>query len=89
MGEIDRLVPSSIIEQWAFHLRRQRSRAQDAIWLIDQGFTIHDGVDGVPKADASARWRREQQTVVDEVNTLLDMYERINLRTSEFEAEQR
>jgi hypothetical protein len=84
MGEIERLVPSGVIEQWVFHLRRQRSRAQDALWLLDQGFTIHDGRDGVPTADASDRWRREQQTVVEEVNRLLELYDRINLRSSEF-----
>ena len=27
MGDLDRLVPSGIIEQWVYHLRRQRSRA--------------------------------------------------------------
>lgn len=87
MGEIERLVPSGVIEQWVFHLRRQRSRAQDAIWLLDQGFTIHDGMNGTPTADASVRWRAEQQTVVEEVNHLLEMYDRINLRTSEFVTE--
>ena len=60
MGDLDRLVPSGIIEQWVYHLRRQRSRATDAIWLIDQGFTLHDGMDGVPQNDATARWRAEQ-----------------------------
>ncbi|WP_198354344.1 hypothetical protein [Sphingomonas sp. MA1305] len=84
MGEIERLVPSGIIDQWVFHLRRQRSRAQDAIWLLDQGFSIHDGRDGVALSDASERYRREHQTVIDEVNTLLELYDRINLRTSEY-----
>ena len=89
MGEIERLVPSSIIEQWVFHLRRQRSRAQDAIWLIDQGYTVHDGSNGVPIADASERWRREQETVVAEIDALLELYDRINLRSSEFIAAER
>ncbi|WP_179944548.1 hypothetical protein [Sphingomonas taxi] len=89
MGEIERLVPSGVIEQWVFHLRRQRSRAQDALWLLDQGFTIHDGRDGVPTADVSERWRREQATVIDEVNHLLELYDRINLRSSEFVAAER
>jgi hypothetical protein len=84
MGEIERLVPSGVIEQWVFHLRRQRSRAQDALWLLENGYTIHDGRDGVPTADASDRWRREQQAIVEEINHLLDLYDRINLRSSEF-----
>lgn len=79
MGNLDRLVPAGIIEQWVYHLRRQRSRADDAIWLIDQGYTIHDGQDGVPTADATARWRAEQETVIAEVNALLALYDSINL----------
>ncbi|MCU6454070.1 hypothetical protein LPN01_08275 [Sphingomonas sp. A2-49] len=84
MGEIERLVPADIIEQWVFHLRRQRSRAQDAIWLLDEGWSIHDGRYGVATADASARWRAEYEAVIDEVNKLLELYDRINLRTSEY-----
>lgn len=80
MGELDRLVPSGVIEQWVYHLRRQRSRAMDALWLLEQGFTVHDGRDGIPTADVSDRWRREQQTIVDEVNGLLELYDSINLR---------
>ncbi|WP_242137132.1 hypothetical protein [Sphingomonas sp. TREG-RG-20F-R18-01] len=80
MGEIERQVPAGLIEQWAVHLRRQRSRAADTIWLLDNGFTIHDGRDGVPTADATARVRREQQEVVAEVSALLDQYDAINLR---------
>ncbi len=79
MGDLDRLVPSGIIEQWVYHLRRQRSRATDAIWLIDQGFTLHDGQDGVAQYDATARWRAEQETVVEEVTALLALYDGINL----------
>jgi hypothetical protein len=79
MGDLDRLVPAGIIEQWVFHLRRQRSRAQDALWLIEQGYTIHDGRGGVPTGDATVRFRREHETVIDEVNALLALYDRINL----------
>ena len=85
MGDLDRLVPSGIIEQWVYHLRRQRSRATDAIWLIDQGFTLHDGQDGVPQHDATARWRAEQETVVAEVTALLALYDGINLGTVDVE----
>lgn len=80
MTEIERLVPSGLIEHWAFHLRRQRARAADAIWLIDQGFTLHDGRNGVPTHDATARHRAEQQAVIDDVNALLDQYDALNLR---------
>ena len=83
MGEIERLVPAGLIEQWAVHLRRQRARAMDTIWLIDNGFTVHDGRDGVAVADASGRVRTEQQTVIDEVSALLDQYDAINLRGSQ------
>lgn len=83
MGEIERLVPAGLIEQWAMHLRRQRARAMDTIWLIDNGFTVHDGREGQPIADASARVRAEQQTVIDEVSALLDQYDAINLRGSQ------
>jgi len=79
MGEIDRLVPSGVIEQWVYHLRRQRARAADAIWLIDQGFTVHDGKDGVPTFDATLRVRAEHETVVAEVTALLRLYDSINL----------
>lgn len=86
MGEIERLVPAGLIEQWAVHLRRQRSRAMDMVWLIDNGFTVHDGRDGVATANASARVRAEQQTVIDEVSALLDQYDAINLRGSQIGA---
>ncbi len=80
MGEIERQVPAGLIEQWAVHLRRQRSRAADTIWLLDNGFTIHDGRDGVATTDASARVRQEQEAIVAEVSALLDQYDAINLR---------
>ena len=84
MGEIERQVPAGLIEQWAVHLRRQRSRAADTIWLLDNGFTVHDGRDGTPTADASARVRREQVEIVTDVTALLEQYETINLRGSQF-----
>ncbi|TPG55179.1 hypothetical protein [Sphingomonas glacialis] len=80
MGEIDRLVPSGLVEQWAMHLRRERSRASDALWLIENGFSIHDGRHGVPTADATERHRRELETTVREVALLLEQYDAINLR---------
>jgi hypothetical protein len=48
--------------------------------LVDRsGFTLHDGQDGVPSHDATARWRAEQETVVEEVTALLALYDEINL----------
>lgn len=79
MVDIERLVPSGLIDQWAQHLRQQRSRAMDIIWLIDHGFTIHDGRHGTPTADATARHRAEQQEVVDQVNGLIEQYDALNL----------
>lgn len=87
MGEIERLVPSGLIEQWAMHLRRQRSRAMDALWLIENGFTVHDGRDGVAVADATARHSAEQEAVIAEVSRLLDQYDAINLRHPGFDTE--
>ncbi|WP_260596717.1 hypothetical protein [Sphingomonas endolithica] len=83
MGNLDRLVPAGIIEQWVFHLRRQRSRAMDAIWLMDQGYTVHDGRNGVPIDDVTERARKEQETVIAEVNDLLALYDGINLGTAD------
>jgi hypothetical protein len=40
---------------------------------------MHDGKNGVPTQDATARYRQEQQTVIDEVTELLKLYDRINL----------
>lgn len=62
------------------HLRRERSRAADSLWLIDNGFTVHDGRDGVPTADATARRRGELEATVAEIGALLAQYEAINLR---------
>jgi len=84
MGEIERQVPAGLIEQWAVHLRRERSRAADTIWLLDNGFTVHDGRNGVATVEASARVRAEQEVIVAEVSALLDQYDAINLRGSQF-----
>jgi hypothetical protein len=83
MGNLDRLVPAGIIEQWVYHLRRQRSRAMDAIWLMDQGYTVHDGRNGVATDDVTERARKEQETVIAEVNDLLALYDGINLGTAD------
>ena len=63
---------------------RQRSRAADTIWLLDNGFTVHDGRNGVATVEASARVRAEQEVIVAEVSALLDQYDAINLRGSQF-----
>jgi hypothetical protein len=75
---MDRLIPSEIVEQWMSHLRRQRSRANDMIWLIEKGATLHDGRNGVPLNDATERWLVEQRAVVADVNRLEELYEKIN-----------
>ena len=80
LSEIDRLVPSGLIEQWAMHLRRQRSRASDALWLIENGFSVHDGRNGIPTEDVTERHRHELETTVAEVGRLLAQYDAINLR---------
>ena len=77
---MDRLVPSGLVAQWMTHLRRQRSRANDMIWLIEQGATLHDGKDGKPLHDATDRWLTEQREVVADVNRLEELYKGINER---------
>jgi len=80
MGEIERSVPAGTIEQWVMHLRRQRSRAWDQIWLIEQGgYTIHDGREGAPMHDATGRVLAEQKAIVEEVSALLLLYDDLNL----------
>ncbi|WBH16348.1 hypothetical protein [Sphingomonas radiodurans] len=79
MGEIERSVPAGTIEQWVMHLRRQRSRASDQIWLIEQGYTVHDGRNGIPTRDATLRVLGEQKAVVEEVTALLRLYDDLNL----------
>lgn len=75
---MDRPVPAEIVEQWMTHLRLQRTRARDMIWLIEQGATLHDGRRGAPMHDATARWLSEQQAVVADVDRLEGLYDSIN-----------
>ncbi len=75
---MNRSVPSDIVEQWMTHLRLQRSRARDMVWLIEQGATLHDGQDGKPLADATQRWLTEQRTVIAEVDRLEGLYDSIS-----------
>lgn len=79
MTEIERSVPAGTIEQWVMHLRRQRSRAADAIWLMEHGYTVHGGRDGVPTHDDTQRHLAEQRAVVEDVNNLLRLYDELNL----------
>lgn len=73
-----RQVPAEMVEQWMTHLRLQRTRARDMIWLIEQGATLHDGRKGEPMHDATARWLAEQKTVVADVDRLVGLYDSIN-----------
>ncbi|MDB5709122.1 MAG: hypothetical protein JWL96_1192 [Sphingomonas bacterium] len=73
-----RQVPAEMVEQWMTHLRLQRTRARDMIWLIEQGATFHDGREGEPTRDATARWLSEQQAVIADVDRLVGLYDSIN-----------
>jgi hypothetical protein len=75
---MDRMIPSSIVEQWMTHLRLQRTRARDMVFLIENGATLHDGRKGEPMHDATERWLTEQRTVIADVDRLEDLYESIN-----------
>jgi hypothetical protein len=75
---MDRPIPSDIVEQWMTHLRLQRARARDMIWLIEKGATLHDGRDGEPMHDATQRWLSEQREVVADVDRLIALYDGIN-----------
>ena len=75
---MDRVIPSDIVEQWMSHLRLQRSRARDAVWLIEHGATLHDGRDGTPMYDATERWLAEQREVIAEVDRLVALYDGVN-----------
>ena len=75
---MDRIVPVGIVEQWMAHVRLQRNRALDTIWLIEQGLTLHEGRAGEPLNDATARWLAEQKQVVADVDHLLSLYQSIN-----------
>lgn len=83
MVEIERSVPAGTIEQWVMHLRRQRSRALDMIWMIENGYTLHDGREGRPVADATPRVLAEQRAIVTEVTDLIGLYDRLNLAGSD------
>jgi hypothetical protein len=75
---MDRMVPSDTVEQWMTHLRLQRTRARDMVWLIENGAELHDGRKGEPMHDATQRWLSEQKTVIAEVDRLVGLYESIN-----------
>jgi hypothetical protein len=75
---MDRNIPSDIIEQWMTHLRLQRTRARDMIWLIEHGATLHDGRDGEPMHDATQRWLTEQRQVIEDVDRLVALYDSVN-----------
>lgn len=79
MGEIERSVPAGTIERWVMHMRQQRARARDAIWLMEQGYTIHDGRNGVPTGNATERHLAEQRAIVEDVDNLLKLYDELNL----------
>ncbi len=74
-----RPIPSDIVEQWMTHLRLQRTRARDMIWLIEKGATLHDGRDGQEMHDATARWLEEQKQVVADVDRLIGLYDGLNV----------
>lgn len=74
-----RPIPSDTVEQWMTHLRLQRSRARDMIWLIEKGATLYDGRHGEPMTDATTRWLEEQRTVVAEVDRLIGLYDSLNV----------
>jgi hypothetical protein len=75
---VKRTIASDIVEQWMTHMRLQRTRARDMVWLIEHGATLHDGREGVPMADATKRWLGEQRDVIAEVDRLLVLYEDAN-----------
>lgn len=75
---MDRILSHDTVEEWMTHLRLQRTRARDMIWLIERGATLHDGRDGTPMHDATARWLSEQQQVVADVDRLVGLYDNAN-----------
>lgn len=75
---MDRAIPSDVVEQWITHLRLQRTRARDQVWLIEGGATLHDGQDGTPMHDATQRWLAEQREVISEVDRLVALYDKLN-----------
>ena len=77
---MDRPIPSDVVEQWMSHLRLQRTRARDAVWLIEHGATLHDGRNGTPMHDATERWLVEQREVIAEVDRLVALYDGLNAK---------
>ena len=75
---MDRLIASDTVEQWMTHLRLQRSRARDTVWLIEHGATLHDGQKGELMHDATQRWLAEQKTVIADVDRLVAIYDSAN-----------
>jgi len=75
---MDRQISSDVVERWMYHLRRQRSRANDTIWLIETGTTYHEGRDGEPVVDVTDRWLKEQRDVVAEIDILTQLYHQEN-----------
>lgn len=78
---MQRSIDSDIVEQLMTHMRLQRTRARDMVWLIEHGATLHDGREGVPKDDATQRWLTEQREVIAEVDRLVLLYESANGRS--------
>ncbi len=78
---MNRSIPSDIVEQWMTHLRLQRTRARDMVWLIEHGATLHDGHEGAEMTDATQRWLTEQKDVITETDRLLELYEGINVES--------
>jgi len=56
------------------------SAAADAVWLIEEGATLHDGREGEPMHDATQRWLNEQREVIAEVDRLVALYDELNTR---------
>lgn len=77
---MNREIPSDVVEQWMTHLRLQRTRARDAVWLIEGGATLHDGRDGEPMHDATQRWLEEQRDVITTVDRLIGLYDDLNTK---------
>ncbi|QDZ08114.1 hypothetical protein FPZ24_11995 [Sphingomonas panacisoli] len=75
---MDRSIPSDVVEQWMTHLRLQRTRARDAVFLIEGGATLHDGRNGEAMHDATQRWLSEQREVIAEVDRLVALYDGLN-----------
>jgi post-segregation antitoxin (ccd killing protein) len=75
---VKRSIDSDIVEQWMTHMRLQRTRARDMVWLIERGATHHDGREGEPMNDATQRWLAEQKEVIAEVDRLITLYENAN-----------